>query len=431
MQSNHPASARSPRRRAAVLAAVAGIALLAGGCGSDDNESSEATSSTPKQTFTGDPITVYLITGLKTAQYDNTTLAEATKAGLAQINAAGGIGGREVKLKTCNDTDANAELTCARNAGKDKAVAFLASSMLFNAKGALKELERSGIPSIAPLAVTQAEYAAPVNFPVTPTSFGALACPQQIAEATQTKSIAAISQDLAAQQELLKTLGGVAAVNKLKYSSVAVSVSETDFSASAQKLSKSGAEAVIDVLTPTAQTAFFTAIRSIGAKFKGFCTITNSQTIAGLKQLGADADGIYFPTALPATNEASAKKFPLVASFRKAMEGIEESVTATPTSAFAGWIAVEVFKQVTEKVDGELTAESLMKALNSAQVDLSGAGMPTVDFSKPIPAKGFERMFNPVVNMLKWDSKTGDLVSTDVKPANVLEIFGQLQAAAG
>jgi len=434
---------RSHRWRTMVAcAALATTGAVVAGCGDDEGSEPTAGKTTAQAaapTFTGDPVTVYFQAPIKTKISDNSDALAAVKAGARAINAAGGLNGSELKVTSCNDTDANAELDCVRKATSADAAAFVGSSFVFNPKAGQDALKKAGIPSVAPLAIQQVEYGNPINFPIYTTSFGILACPQQITEAVGAKKISSITQDLPVQKELQQTLQGVAGALKLPYGkSVSVPVSQTDFSAPVKQLADAGTDAVVDILAPPTQPAFFTALRSVGQTFKGFCGVPSIATYATLKQLGEQADSFYMSSGLPATNAASAEKLPLVQQFREEMTAAADAGDGeasldkllSPGNAFNAWLGTQVLKQVVEGVNGNITSKSLLAALNKAKVDLSGAGLPPLDFSKPIPAPGFERLFNPIVQLTKWDSGEKDFVATDVKPANVLEIFGALQAAS-
>jgi ABC-type branched-subunit amino acid transport system substrate-binding protein len=405
--------------------AVAGVAA---GCGSDDGGGGGSTAT--KQSFSGSPVTLYFSGPLKTPIADTSDAAAAVKAAARKINEDGGLRGHELVVKTCNDTDANAELQCARKAAREGALAFVGSAFIFNPKASQDALAQQRVASVAPLAIQMVEYSSPINFPLQTTSFGILACPQQMAQAVGAKRVSAIAQDLPVQKELLKTVQGVSAVGGIPYGkNVTIPVSQTDLSSAVRELADSKADTVVNVLAPTAQP-------SVGQKFK-FCSAPSNYTTAVVKQLGAAANDVYVSIGLPPVGEKGATKYPLIQQFRKEMQAARDAgdkdadlgqLRAQP-NALNAWLGVQVIKQVAADVKGALTSKTLLAALNKAKVDL-GNLTPPLDFSKPVPVKTVSRLFNPVVNLYKWDAGTGEWTKVDAaKPVNVLETFAALQKA--
>lgn len=426
---------RARRRWATIATAVLAAAAVGAGCGDDEKQDTTATQA-EKGNFTGAPVTIYNIAPIKTQVTDLSDVQATIRAAARALNADDGIGGHEVVVKFCNDVDANAELACARRAIRDKAIAFVGSANVLNPAAALGELRKAKIASVAPLALTQVEYGSPINFPLYTTSFGLLACPQMITQATGAKSVDVITADLPIQKELLKTIGAVTAVQKIKYGGgVAVPLTQSDLSSAVKQLD---GEAVIDILGPPVQSSLFGAIRSLGEDFKAYCTAPSTHTYDILKQLGPAAEKFYIAAGLPPTTEEAAKDEPLIARFREEIDaaakaGDEDAGVdklKKPGDSFNAWLGMQVLDQVAGDVKGELTSATLLSALNKAKIDL-GTVTPPLDFSKPVPAKGLERLFNPVVNLYKYDPGKSDYVATDSKPVNVLEIFGALAKAQG
>jgi hypothetical protein len=418
------------RRRA--IAVLSAFALAAGvaACGEDDDDSDGSGATTPnapaeKAAFTGDPVKVFMLLPIETPVSDESDTKAVIEASVAALNEAGGLNGSEIQLEHCNDTDANAELACVRKAVKDKAVAFVGSAFVFNPAPAQKELAKAKIPSIAPLAIQQVEFGTPANYPITVTSFGLLACAQQVTEATGGTKVSAISNDLPVQKELLQTIEAIANATNVSYGeSVSTSVTQADFAGPVKQLANSGADLVVDALTPGSQTQFFAGVRSIGEEFKAFCGTSSNLNYDTLGQLGDMGKDVYVSTGLPATDEDNAAKFPLVAEFRDVAESVE---LRSPGNAFNGFLAVHVLDQAAKTVTGELTGPKMMDAMNGLAPDLSGAGLPEIDFSKPVEAPGLERLFNPIVNLLRYSPEKKEMEATDVKQLNLLELFGALQ----
>ncbi|WP_037888052.1 ABC transporter substrate-binding protein, partial [Streptomyces viridochromogenes] len=82
------------------------------------------------------------------------------------VNARGGLGGRELKVLTCNDrNDSVAAAKCADRAIEEKAVAVVGSYSQYG-DTFLPSLEGAGIPYIGGYGVTNAEFTSPLSYPV-------------------------------------------------------------------------------------------------------------------------------------------------------------------------------------------------------------------------------------------------------------------------
>jgi ABC-type branched-subunit amino acid transport system substrate-binding protein len=404
----------------AVALAASGIVAATGSSKSTSGDASAAKAA---------PVTVFFDGPIKTAVADETDAYAAVQSAALAINKSGGLGGHQVKLVLCNETSANTEVACARKAAATKALAFVGSSFFFNAAPVDQVLAKAKIPSIGPLAVVVPEFSSPINFPIDVPSLGVLACPQLMKQATGTKKISAITQDLPVQDQVLGTIRGIAGIDKLGYGTdVKVPVTETDYSSAAAQLG-SNADTVINFLTPTVQGALFTAAASLGETFKT-CASPAGFTVQVLKQLGSRAANIYEALGLPPVS--SAASIPLVQQFKNQINagakahiaGAGVNKLIVPANALRAWLSMQILEQVAPKVSGSLTGPKLLAALNKSTVRLPG--IETLRFSKPGKGPGFERMFSPTVTLQKWSPQKGDFVTTNAKPVNMVGLFASL-----
>ncbi|MFF8290956.1 ABC transporter substrate-binding protein [Streptomyces sp. NPDC016309] len=82
------------------------------------------------------------------------------------INSRGGIGGRELRVLTCNEgNDPAAAAACARRAVREGVVAVVGSYSQ-NGRAFMPPLEAAGIPYIGGYGVTDDEFRSPVSYPV-------------------------------------------------------------------------------------------------------------------------------------------------------------------------------------------------------------------------------------------------------------------------
>ena len=112
-----------------------------------------------------------------------------------QINNAGGVGGHELKLITCNDSaDPNKAADCARQA-VDEGVAAMVGGFTANGDAIMPILEEAGIPWFAPPGISAAELSSEDSYPITSGVLGLAGLGQMAAEDGCDK-VASVNYDL-------------------------------------------------------------------------------------------------------------------------------------------------------------------------------------------------------------------------------------------
>jgi ABC-type branched-subunit amino acid transport system substrate-binding protein len=375
-----------------------------------------------KKKFTRKPITIMFLAPLKTNVGNFTDADTTVKRYAAKINKRGGLNGSQVKVITCNDVDATSETKCVRRAKDAKAVAFVGSTLVFNPEATLDSLAKSKLASLSPLLLQFVEHDKRANFPTYSTSLPIIACPEQLRD-VGVKSVSAITTDLAVQQQLLETLKALTGKMKIPFGAgVSVPISTTDFSAAVKQIDNAGSDGVVDILSTDKQAAFISAARSLGVSFKGICG-ANNFGYAAIKQLGSAANVIHMSTGLDLDVNDN-KKLPILKDFNKLTKGISFD---GPGNALNAYLGVYLLEQASKKIHGQITNAKVWNAMSKLKVNLKGAGMPTLDFSKPGP-KGFSRLVNPTTKLYRWDSGKKGFVKTKAKPVNVLKTFAALSA---
>lgn len=151
-----PRTTRTLRSTVLSAAVWAACASLAAGCGlvSDVTGGSK------------DPITVMTWAPEKTQATNMPGMPAMARAYARWVNAHGGIGGRDLRVITCNDNnDTVGAARCARDAVEQNAVAVVGSYSQ-HARSFLGPLESAGIPYIGGYGVTDEEFASPLSYPV-------------------------------------------------------------------------------------------------------------------------------------------------------------------------------------------------------------------------------------------------------------------------
>ncbi|HRI95682.1 MAG TPA: ABC transporter substrate-binding protein, partial [Nocardioides sp.] len=234
------------RTRTRGLAAASAVVLLLGlaACGgggddeSGDSESSGKPTQDPDVTFTGDPVTVMTISTYDTDTLNAKAVLDVAQGAVVQINNAGGIGGHELKLITCNDeADPNKAADCARQAA-DEGVAALVGGFTANGDAIMPVLEEAGIPWFAPPGISAAELSSEYSYPITSGVLG-LAGLGQLGAEDGCGSVASVNYDLPSAGQISQLVDlALENADADKSTLIKVPTTTTDFSTIAQETSE-------------------------------------------------------------------------------------------------------------------------------------------------------------------------------------------------
>ena len=426
-------------RARTLTAALVTVAVAAGltACGGSSHSTpdpsgggggSTAPASDTKVAYTGAPVTIYVEVPIQNAIGDLSEVPAAARAAAATINAHGGLDGHEVKIATCNDSDPNAEVACARQAVSSKALAFVGSTFVLNPGAAENIVASADLPSVAPELTNTVEYSIKTNFPVDGAVFGFFTCGAQAAQLTGAKKVAFLAQDYPVQKQLGSILGKTTqALGGSFAGAVYVPASQTDLTPAVAQLKSDGAQVVVSGLTPTLVPSYLQALTETATQVSS-CLIPVSFRVDDLAQLGSAAGNAYVASGLPAPSAAS--KYPLVREFVNEMaaekargDAAADLTVRQPINALRAWLGMHIIAQVAKTISGPLDSHTLFAALNKATMNLGGI-TPTLDFAKPLANKAFSRVFNDQVMLLKWDPASKSLVDTDRPPIHVRPLIG-------
>ncbi|WP_406265887.1 ABC transporter substrate-binding protein [Actinacidiphila glaucinigra] len=143
------------RRAVPFVSAMAGVVLLAG-CGTLPGGTDGTTG----------PIVVMTWAPQNTSATNMPGMPAMAKTYAKYVNARGGIGGRELKVITCNDHNNSLGAgDCAQRAADEGAVAVVGSYSQYGA-AFTSTLEAEGIPYLGGYGITQDEFESPLSYPV-------------------------------------------------------------------------------------------------------------------------------------------------------------------------------------------------------------------------------------------------------------------------
>ncbi|MEU6062029.1 ABC transporter substrate-binding protein [Streptomyces sp. NPDC047097] len=148
-------SSAALRKTAAALASACLLTPLATGCGA-----------LPGVGDADGAVTVMTWAPADTSATNMPGMPAMAQAYARWVNSRGGLGGRELRVLTCNEgNDPARAADCARRAVDEGAVAVVGSYSR-NSRAALPPLEAAGIPYIGGYGVTDDEFSSPVSYPV-------------------------------------------------------------------------------------------------------------------------------------------------------------------------------------------------------------------------------------------------------------------------
>jgi ABC-type branched-subunit amino acid transport system substrate-binding protein len=377
------------RRRVAMFgAATAAVLTLAACGGADSADEAEA----PAQSFTGSPVKVMTFTPTNTQTLNAPEVMDAAQGAVKAINAAGGINGSELQLVECNEgATPNTAAACARQAVEEEVVAVV-GGFTTNGGSVTSVLEPAGIPYIAPAALSAEEFSSPISYPIQAGAVGFAGLGQKAGEACE--SVAVVRYDVPAAAGAVRLIGaGLAKAGQQPAADVKVPPTTTDFSSVARTAGESDC-AVVALPTEQYQ-ALSASAQGLGLETTYYAA---SGSIAG-EVLESGAPAIEGDTMVSSFLASSASEWD------QAKEAAGEDLDWDSVYVQNTWVGYQVFREVAEALSS-IDAASVKEALDSAtSVDTGGLTAP-IDFSKPLPVPGLNRITNTKVVYLTAEDGT-------------------------
>lgn len=377
----------------ATIAAALAVASL-GACGGEAESSSGSTkTSTPSSTvsFTGSPIKVMTIApkGVQAASF---ATDEVAKAFAAKVNGEGGIGGRELQVLTCNDKfDPNEAANCAREAVSEKVAAVVGGFSAFG-DAIVPVLEAAGIPYLGNVAATANELGSKVSFPLAagPLSIAALGS----AAGKTCDTTAAVLLDVPALLSMMPV--AEAGMGGKFDGTIKVPQTTVDFASTAKAMGDYDCAMV--ALSSNQVAALVASMAQLGVDTRIFSSAGSIDEDL-LTKFGSQLEGSVTLSTFPGVED------PAWADARAALPKDFEFINPNLQNT---WASLVVLQKVLENKKGDITADTVLKALSSAKSVDTGGLTPPLNLSKPLPVPGLERILNP--NVTTFLIKDGKLV---------------------
>jgi branched-chain amino acid transport system substrate-binding protein len=344
------------------------VAVLAAACSSTSSTSSAAAGSAAAA-LSGAPVTVGVIYTADNQAGNTPGIQIGANAAADYVNdQLGGINGHPVKVLACNGMNAPENDTeCATKFVNGGVVDVVGLDGLWGTNGQPIVAKAGIINQTTPLAA--GEFTGPTSFPFDggPTAGAGAVASYVLSQGW--KSVACVYLDLASVKPSCdQSFAGPLKAAGVKYVSVAVPPTATDFAQYAQAASVDKPQAVLVLDGPTQIASLVQAASQLGLTTQYFAP--NISASASYFNVGALANGtiFYFPTRVwTDTADPDVKTF--VAAMQKYAPGA--AVNAESLQGFAGIINVQ---RLGAKMSGGLTAAAFTAALKHVSDFQSFAG---------------------------------------------------------
>jgi ABC-type branched-subunit amino acid transport system substrate-binding protein len=410
---------------------VLGTAAVLAACSS--GSTSGASTSAPK--FRGKPLVIGIIVPTNTSSANFPEAVGAAKAAAIAMNANGGIAGRKVQVNYCNEeNDPNAGAQCVRTLQAAGAVAVVSAFSSSNAPGLYSALQGASMASVGGIVASATELSSPVSFPVDSPLLDFIGCGAQFLPVAKVTKFGAVQFDISASDQTIELAAlGASSVNGKIAVTQKVPETVTDFTSTVNAIQSARANGVVLSLPEQQSTQYIQTAYQLGSK-PAYCTADGQLSNATLQKLGTEASRIYQESSFPPVNVKTT--VPAMKTFFKQMkvasaQGVSSTdVTAIKSTSLRAWVAMQVIKQIATGIQGPITAQSFLKAINVGHAQVVGL-TPLLNFAvkTDIPNPGgptITQIFNPLINLEKWNSSAKVFVTIPgLKPLNALGVLNK------
>jgi branched-chain amino acid transport system substrate-binding protein len=343
----------------------------------------------------------------------------AVKARAKAINAAGGIGGRPVKVFVCNTAlDPNQTETCVRDAADAGVVATVGWNGTTGANY-FPLLQQEGIAAIGSVPVGLDEVTNPVSFPFTsgvPGAFEGLpiAIGDQGAD-TQALVLTDLGAPAALAQLLVETSAERQGYDLLQ--SIKAAPDQTDFAPIVAAATSGDPQGISVFIIGDAAATFIKTLRQGG--YTGKVSSGSPFITEGIiEALGDDANGIIVVSLLRWQGSKNGRLF------AHDMRTYAKGEALTDLSANY-WLSTWVFEQVAKKIaagGGTVDKTSVLDAMGQLSNFSTGGMTPPITTTAPVTVESpipLQRFFNPTV--VNFRIKNGKLRLVNGKFINPFE----------
>ncbi|SNQ46794.1 conserved exported hypothetical protein [Frankia canadensis] len=327
----------------------------------------------------------------------------AVRAAATAINAKGGINGKQIEIRTCNENgNPNDAVKCARQAVSDHSVAVV-GSYSNSSNQLIAPLVKAGIPLVGFNAITPADYACAVCYTFDAGNTLSFAGMPAALRASGARTVTAVTLDLAAAAANVSAVEQAAKAAGLQtVPPVKVGVTSTDLAPAVQAVIGSKADAAVSVLPTEQTTAFIRAADQAKAPFT--FGVVDAQVQSVLSQFrGTQGDHVLAVGAYPPLDATAA--YPGLVQYKTELDAQEKTgdkdAATRDSISLRAWLSVHVVAQAAAGITGDITAASLNNGFRTAKdIDLYGI-QPKWTPSAKGHVPGFDRVSNARVFFMR------------------------------
>ncbi|MFI6449064.1 ABC transporter substrate-binding protein [Kitasatospora sp. NPDC050543] len=365
---------RRPRSRpiAGAAAAMAMLpALFAAGCGGPADASTG-----------GGDLTVMTWAPDGTGSADRPGMTAVATAIGRDINANGGLGGRKIRVLTCNEHNTTAGVAaCAQQAVDAHATAVVGSYSQYG-DSFIHTLERAGIPFIGGYGLSTPEFSSPLSYPVAGGMPALIAgSGRQLVDAG-CRSVSLVRPDTPAGDNLLGYLANALRPAGVKLLDVKAPEQSTDYGNVARKAvgGDEQANCITSALGAEPTGNLIDSYRRLGARNTRFASVIGSVQQSVIDSTGGDGGplaGAYVAGWYP---PESSRVWDALRSVVRSHTGGGGTIDVADSGVQTTWVAYEVLRQAVERLveaGRPITAKTLTSQLDGVdQLDTAGLTPP-------------------------------------------------------
>jgi ABC-type branched-subunit amino acid transport system substrate-binding protein len=339
------------------------------------------------------------------------------------INAAGGIGGHEVVIDTCNDQfDVNGAAACGRQMIQDHDIAVTGNSIFDS--GYQPILAAAGIPLVGSIPNSLTSLTGSNVYLTLPGSLFELYGATIYAGKSGLKSVYVSRADVAATAAFVPTVQSFAPKVGLGVAgNQAIPSTTTDMTPFVQQLIDSKAKSVVMAYAAAQAVDYAQGAASLNETKVKFLYTAADLTPANIDSIGSEAGNFIVGSSLP---PVSATNLPGIQQFRKELQAEQSSGDSTAALSQSTettemtWLAIHAIANVMA-TSHNVTPAGVTSALATAKnVSLMGLTPPwTPSATGPAP---FTRLSNTTVYILKIEK--GQLVLAQSATIDVRKLTG-------
>ncbi|MFJ3212623.1 ABC transporter substrate-binding protein [Streptomyces flaveolus] len=337
------------------------------------------------------------ITIMQIAPYHSQTtslpmMKTSIQAAVDEINDAGGINGRKLRLETCNEEqNPNVALRCAQTAVQERAAAVV-GGLTSVGSTMLPLLEKAKIPYIGPDAITPYDGKSPASFLFDAGVPGYAAMPAVAKTALGATKVAAIHNESPAaptNQDFFEMGAELAGVQILD--NIVVPLDAVDLTQYVSRAESDGAEAIVSSMSPDINLKLWKALQASGSSLRTVMS-TGSVSPSLISQAGVAAEGTYLVQGTPVADDTNEWGKQYLAAMAK-YEPDEKVLSGVGLRAY--W-AAHLFADVAKTIKGEVNSQSVWDAFNKVH-GMKFAWVDSLSFDEPGPIKELPRVTSTTV----------------------------------